>query len=85
MVLTSRVVNHIADAVQAQVNLAKLDMHARQMKRKAPPQGKSPVGIAAANILAARANVRDAKWDPALKAKVRHTMQLPPSGAHLAW
>lgn len=69
VVLTSRVVNHIAEAVQAQVNLAKLDMHTRQLRKK-PLQTKS-IGMAAANILASRERVRDARWDPALKAKVR--------------
>ena len=69
VVLTSKVVSHIADGVQAQVNLAKLDMHMRQMKKKALPPAKA-LGIQAANLLAARSNVRDAKWDPALKAKI---------------
>ena len=76
VVLTSKVVNHIADAVQAQVNLAKLDMHMRQMKKKALPAMKV-LGIQAANLLAARSDVRDAKWDPALKAKVRRRCASP--------
>ena len=76
VVLTSKVVNHIADGVQAQVNLAKLDMHMRQMKKKALPAMKV-LGIQAANLLAARSDVRDAKWDPALKAKVRRRCASP--------
>ena len=65
-----------ADGVQAQVNLAKLDMHMRQMKKKALPAMKV-LGIQAANLLAARSDVRDAKWDPALKAKVRRRCASP--------
>ena len=91
---TSRVVQHIGEAVQAQacptlqalssqsndarasqVNLAKLDAYARmegnsnQGKQRL---SKKVMSVQASNILAARAKLEDAMWEPWLRAKVLH-------------
>ena len=58
-----------------QVNLAKLDAYARlesngnQGGQRLP---KRKVSVQASNILAARAKLEDAMWEPALRAKARH-------------
>jgi hypothetical protein len=98
-VKTSRVVQHIGEAVQAQastrvacgrlsahaapcisaqhhparvsqVNLAKLDACARMEGSREKPS-KHVISVQAANILAARAKLEDALWEPWLRAKAR--------------
>ena len=54
-----------------QVNLAKLDAFARvESDRGNPRPSKKGMTVQASNILAARAKLEDAMWEPWLRAKV---------------
>ena len=86
-VKTARLVQQIGEAVQAQVNLAKLDIHARKQRDDAreraeqlgrrPPAGKPASrqarSVSATNIMAARERLEDAMWEPWLRAKARQS------------
>ena len=89
---TSKVVQHIGEAVQAQarrctallaalshpeqpcawcqVNLAKLDAQARMENIGGGRPSKHVGSVQAANLLAARAKLEEALWEPWLRAKV---------------
>ena len=61
---------HIAPPLR-QVNLAKLDAYARMEGGSGQKPSKHVASVQAANILAARAKLEDALWEPWLRAKVR--------------
>ena len=104
-VKTSKVVQHIGEAVQAQarhcaallvapappepprawrqVNLAKLDAQARMENIGGGRPSKHVGSVQAANLLAARAKLEDALWEPWLRAKVRARRRVPPPEPHV--